>query len=88
MELDNDRQVAVKVLKPAYEKNKYFQDQLIREAKMGMQVHHPSIRRVKDLIHDDIENTYQVMMEFLDGYNMKDYIKTLGQLMRIRFLNG
>jgi hypothetical protein len=39
MELDNDRQVAVKVLKPAYEKNKYFQDQLIREAKMGMQVH-------------------------------------------------
>jgi serine/threonine protein kinase len=80
MELDNDRQVAVKVLKPAYEKNKYFQDQLIREAKMGMQVHHPSIRRVKDLIHDDIENTYQVMMEFLDGYNMKDYIQNFGSI--------
>lgn len=80
MELDNDRKVAIKVLKPAYEKNKYFQDQLIREAKIGMQLHHPSIRRVKDLIHDDVENTYQIMMEFVDGYNMKDYITNFGPI--------
>ncbi|HMY84165.1 MAG: WG repeat-containing protein [Saprospiraceae bacterium] len=80
MELDSGKKVAIKVLKPAYEKNKFFQDQLIREAKLGMQLRHPSVRKVLDLIHDDVEGTYQVMMEYVDGYNMKDYIENFGTI--------
>lgn len=80
MELDSGKKVAIKVLKPAYEKNKFFQDQLIREAKVGMQIRHPSVRKVIDLIHDDVEGTYQIMMEYVDGYNMKDYIENFGTI--------
>lgn len=80
MELEADKKVAVKVLKSAYEKNKFFQDQLIKEARFGMQIKHSGVRKVLDLIHDDSDNTYQVMMEYLDGYNMQDYIENFGSI--------
>jgi len=80
MELEADKKVAVKVLKSAYEKNKFFQDQLIKEARFGLQIKHPGVRKVLDLIHDDSDNTYQVMMEYLDGYNMQDYIDNFGSI--------
>ncbi len=80
MELDTDKKVAVKVLKPEYEKNKFFQDQLIKEARIGMQIKHPSARKVFDIVHNDEDNTYQIMMEYLEGYNMQEYIQNFGSI--------
>ncbi|MBK8603136.1 MAG: WG repeat-containing protein [Saprospiraceae bacterium] len=80
MELDTDKKVAVKVLKPEYERNKFFQDQLIKEARIGMQIKHASVRKVLDIIHNDEDNTYQIMMEYLEGYNMQEYIQNFGSI--------
>ena len=80
MELEADKKVAVKVLKSDYEKNKFFQDQLIKEARVGMQIKHPGVRKVLDIMHDDVDNTYQIMMEYLDGYNMQEYIQNFGSI--------
>lgn len=80
MELDTDKKVAVKVLKPEYERNKFFQDQLIKEARIGMQIKHASVRKVLDIVHNDEDNTYQIMMEYLEGYNMQEYIQNFGSI--------
>ena len=80
MELDTDKKVAVKVLKPEYERNKFFQDQLIKEARIGMQIKHTSVRKVLDIVHNDEDNSYQIMMEYLEGYNMQEYIQNFGSI--------
>lgn len=80
MELDTGKKLAVKVLKPKFEKNKFYQDLLVKQARVNMQIQHPNIRKVYDVVYDDDDNTYQVMMEYLEGYNMQEYIENFGNI--------
>lgn len=80
MEIDPVHKMAVKVLKPAFEKNRFFQEQLINEAQLTQRVQHPSVRKVFEIIRNEEDGTYQVMMEFIDGYNMEQYIQNFGSI--------
>lgn len=80
MEVDSNRKVAVKVLKPELEKNKFFQDLLLKEGRLGQQLQHPNVRKVIEIIQNDEDGSYQLMLEYIDGYNMEQYIQNFGSI--------
>lgn len=80
MEIEPNKSVAVKVLKPEYEKNRHFQERLIREGQIGKKLNDPSIRRVMDVVFDEEERTYQLVSEFIEGYDIGQYVEKFGKI--------
>jgi serine/threonine protein kinase len=80
MEVDPVHKIAVKVLKPALSNNKFFQEQLIREGQAAQKLQSPNIRKVFEIVEDEVDHSIQLVMEYIDGYNLEQYIQNFGNI--------
>src|SRR6187549_4279057 len=65
-----DRPVAVKVLFPEYATDPAFVERFRREAQSAANLNHPNIVAVYDWGED--ENTYFIVMEYVEGPTLRD----------------
>lgn len=72
------RTVAVKVLKDQMTGDAGFVRRFKREAQSAAALSHPNIVNIFDVGEDD--GTYFMVMEFVDGKNLKEYIREKGRL--------
>ena len=72
-----NRKVAVKVLNPKLSARKDLASRLRREARAMSQMSHPSIAKV--FLHGELEDgSLYVVMELLEGQNLKEALRTEG----------
>jgi eukaryotic-like serine/threonine-protein kinase len=71
-----NRKVAVKVLNPKLSARKDLASRLRREARAMSQMSHPSIAKV--FLHGELDGCLYVVMELLEGRNLKDAIRAEG----------
>ncbi|MCC7537428.1 MAG: serine/threonine protein kinase [Deltaproteobacteria bacterium] len=69
------KQVAIKRVLPHLAQNKKFIQMFLDEARLGARLNHANIVSVFDIGAAD--NTYFIVMEFVDGANLKTVIETL-----------
>jgi len=74
------KQVAIKRVLPHLAQNKSFIRMFLDEARLGARLNHANIVTVFDIGAAD--NTYFIVMEFVDGANMKALLETLRKLGR------
>ena len=67
-----NRVVAIKVLKDEYKVDEEFVKKFNRESQAAASLSHPNIVSVYDVGHDD--GIYYIVMELVEGVNLKDYI--------------
>lgn len=73
-----NRNVAIKVLKPEYSKDKNFVSKFRVEAQSAASLIHPNIVNVYDVGED--EGLYYIVMELIEGITLKNYIEKKGHL--------
>ncbi|MGD8190108.1 Stk1 family PASTA domain-containing Ser/Thr kinase [Brevibacillus ginsengisoli] len=73
-----NRPVAVKILRPQFGIDEDFINRFRREAQAVASLSHPNIVSVYDVGQD--EDTYYMVMEYVDGLNLKDVINQEGSL--------
>ena len=73
-----NRTVAVKVLRPEFVDDEEFLGKFKREAEAVASLSHPNIVNVYDVGEDG--KVHYIVMEFVDGQNLKDIIKNEGTL--------
>ncbi len=69
------RVVAIKVLRSRWSKDKHKIDLFTREGKMGMTLRHPNIVEILAVNHDAKNNQFYIVMEFVEGGNLRDFLK-------------
>jgi serine/threonine protein kinase len=69
-----DRVVALKILPPGLGENPAFAERFVREAKAMARLSHPGIVAIHDFGH--AEGLYFLVMEFVDGVNLRQLIQT------------
>jgi len=74
-----DRYVAIKVLHSFLADEGNFLTRFQREAKAIAMLRHPNIIRVYDFDLDEEGNTYYIVMEFIDGPNLKTRLQEMAQ---------
>lgn len=72
------RTVAIKVLKQEYNGNEDFIRRFTQEALAAAKVNHPNLVNVYEVEHTD--GVYYIVMEFVDGITLKEYIRQKGRL--------
>jgi serine/threonine protein kinase len=72
------RQVAVKVLLPRYADDRLFVERFRREAQAAAGLNHPNIVSIYD--RGQVGSTYYIVMEYLQGETLKDFIRRHGRL--------
>lgn len=73
-----NRNVAIKVLKTEYSRDKNFVSKFRVEAQSAASLIHPNIVNVYDVGEDD--GLYYIVMELIEGITLKRYIEKKGQL--------
>lgn len=73
-----DRYVAVKVMNSELSQDHEFIQRFMREAQTTGKLSHPNIVNVYDVGHED--QTYYIVMEFVEGFTLKEKIQTQGPL--------
>lgn len=73
-----NRNVAIKVLKSEYSKDKNFVSKFRVEAQSAASLIHPNIVNVYDVGEDD--GLYYIVMELIEGITLKKYIEKKGKL--------
>lgn len=68
-----DRIVAVKILKEEFSKDKTFVEKFKTEALAAARITHPNIVNIYDVGQE--EDIYYIVMEYIDGKTLKDYIR-------------
>src|SRR5262249_1759877 len=68
--------VAIKVLRNKWTIDKQKVDLFLREGKLGMTVRHPNIVSVLAVNQDSRTGQYFIVMEFIEGGNLRDLIST------------
>ena len=78
--LDNrlNRQVAIKIMRPEIAKNEKFRNRFQTESHAIAKLNHPNIVNVYDVSHSD--NIEYIVMELLDGVDLKKYLADNGPL--------
>lgn len=74
-----DRCVAIKVLHPFLAEEEDFLTRFQREARSVASFRHPNIVQVYDFDFDPESNSYYMVMEFVDGPNLKTRLRELGE---------
>src|SRR5512137_1824444 len=69
------RKVVLKKILPEYASDATFVERFIREATIAAQFHHPNIVEILEL--GTTSGDYYILMEFLDGRNLRDIIVRL-----------
>ncbi|MBR4221372.1 MAG: protein kinase, partial [Victivallales bacterium] len=75
-----DRDVALKILLPAFESDKHFLQDFINEARMAAQIRHPNVVEAYAVGKDTASGTYYFAMEFVDGLTLKQQVDASGPL--------
>lgn len=73
-----DRKVAVKVLHANYATDNHFVTRFRREAQAAAKLSHPNIVNIYDVGLDN--DAYYIVMEYVAGETLKDYIARMGKL--------
>lgn len=73
------RDVAIKVLHDRYSRDRAFVERFRREAQAAANLNHPNVVALYDYGADD--ETYFIVMEFIDGRSLADVITTDGPLL-------
>lgn len=75
---------ATKVLRSRYSEDEQMREQFLREAKMVMKLRHPNIVPIQE-VETERGRLYMVM-DFVEGQNLRDYVKAHKKLSPIRSL--
>ena len=75
-----EKTVAVKMIHPHLSADRDFIDMLIDEAKLTARLTHPNIAQTIDFLED--ENHYFLVMEFIEGQNLRRILKRAEELGR------
>lgn len=78
IDLKLNREVAVKVLRDEYTENEQFIRKFDRESQAAAGLTHPNIVSVYDVGVQD--NIYYIIMEYVDGITLKQYLNQKGHL--------
>lgn len=73
-----NRFVAVKILRPEYTNDEEFVKRFLIEAQSVARLSHPNIVSIYDVGHE--EGMHYIVMEYVQGYTLKDLIKRKGVL--------
>ncbi|WP_280769037.1 Stk1 family PASTA domain-containing Ser/Thr kinase [Salipaludibacillus daqingensis] len=73
-----DRSVAVKMLKSQFSKDDEFIRRFRREAQSATSLSHPNVVNIYDVGEE--EDLYYIVMEYVEGQTLKDYIQEQGKL--------
>jgi serine/threonine protein kinase/beta-lactam-binding protein with PASTA domain len=73
-----DRFVAVKILRPEFTNDEEFVKRFRIEAQSAARLSHPNIVSIYDVGHEG--NTHYIVMEYIDGITLKEYISREGFL--------
>lgn len=73
-----NRFVAVKILRPEFTNDEEFVKRFRIEAQSAASLSHPNIVSIYDVGHE--ENIHYIVMEYVDGVTLKDYIVEKGAL--------
>lgn len=65
--------VALKVLRSRFLSNQIVVDQFIKEAELGMDLHHPNIVAIHDIVN--ARNDKYMIMDFVEGQTLRDVLK-------------
>ena len=74
----DDRVVAIKILKEEFVRNSEFLNRFKNESKAIAVLSHPNIVKVTDVSFGD--NFQYIVMEYIDGITLKEYIERTGAL--------
>jgi serine/threonine protein kinase len=69
------RVVAIKVLRRRWSEDQQRIDLFIREGKVGMTLKHPNIVEVLAISHDARSDRYYIVMEFVEGGNLREILQ-------------
>jgi serine/threonine protein kinase len=81
--------VAIKVLRRRWSEDKHNIDLFEREGKVGLTLRHPNLVEILAVNHDVPTNAYYIVMEFVEGGNLRDFLgirKKLEPLEALRIL--
>jgi serine/threonine protein kinase len=67
--------VAIKVLRNKWTMDKQKVDLFLREGKLGMSIRHPNIVAVLAVNQDSATQSYFLVMEFIEGQNLRDLLQ-------------
>jgi serine/threonine protein kinase/lipopolysaccharide biosynthesis regulator YciM len=73
-----DRIVAIKVVYSSLLKKQEFLQRFLREAKITASLNHQNIVKVFDLLIDN--NNYYLIMEFIDGTSLRNYLENRNEI--------
>ncbi|WP_204435973.1 Stk1 family PASTA domain-containing Ser/Thr kinase [Amphibacillus cookii] len=73
-----EREVAIKVLRLEYANDEEFITRFHREAQSATSLSHPNIVNIFDV--DDEDDIYYMVMEYVDGMTLKEYIQHYGPI--------
>src|SRR5215831_3399187 len=73
-----DRYIAIKLLHPFLADDPDFKKRFEREAQNIARLKHPNIVQVYDFEYDAESESYYMVMEFIAGQTLKDYLTQLG----------
>ena len=76
--MDTGEEVAIKILRPEYLEDDEFKKRFKKESKIAQQLNHRNIIRTLDTGED--EGLPYIVMEYVRGMTLKDYIKQHGKL--------
>jgi serine/threonine protein kinase len=68
------RIVAIKVLRKKWSEDKHKIELFMREAKVGMSLRHTNIVEILAVNHEKTTNQYYIVMEFVEGGNLRDFL--------------
>ena len=67
--------VAIKILRRRYSEDDHMIDLFEREGKLGLQLKHPNIVEVLAVGQDIVSKQYYIVMEFVEGGNLRDILE-------------
>lgn len=70
--------VALKFLRPAYERDPAFLERFLSEVRIARQVSHPNVCRVYDV--DEADARHFLSMEYVDGEDLATLLRRIGRL--------
>jgi serine/threonine protein kinase len=74
------RVVAIKVLRRRWSEDQQRIDLFIREGKLGLSLKHPNIVEVLAISFDSASAQYYIVMEFVEGWNLRESLQTRKKL--------
>ncbi|MGM0419396.1 MAG: Stk1 family PASTA domain-containing Ser/Thr kinase [Bacillota bacterium] len=80
-----DRQVALKMVRPEYASDDAFIEKIKHEARAVARISHPNVVNIYDI--GQVEKAHYLVMENINGQNLKDIIEARGKLPVIEALD-